>query len=89
MTRKFETKAVYDSEWQRGPMQHSTIFGEHFVYSKQNETKKIMAFEKQLNDQSSLAKEIEEVKKQMYLKNDYILQVLDYSVEVQKSLCST
>jgi hypothetical protein len=48
-----------------------------------------MAFEKQLNDQSSLAKEIEEVKKQMYLKNDYILQVLDYSVEVQKSLCST
>lgn len=66
MTRKFETKAVYDSDWQKGPIQHSPIFGEHFIYTKTNERKQIMAFEKQLNDQSSLSKEVEEVKRQMF-----------------------
>lgn len=89
MVKKFETKAIYDQDWQRGGAQSSPIFGEHFIYTKPNESKKIMAFERQINDQSSLNKEVEEAKRLMFQKNEYILQVLDYSVEVQKSLCST
>jgi hypothetical protein len=36
-----------------------------------------------------LEREVDEVKKQILLKNDFILAVFDYSIEIQKSWCAT
>ncbi len=34
-------------------------------------------------------KDVEEIKKQIFNKHDYILNILDYSIEVQKDWCAT
>ena len=70
-------------------MQKSNIFGDHFVYSKKETQQKVICIEKSFGEKRSLEKEIEEIKKQILLKNDYILSILDYSIEIQKSWCAT
>ncbi len=41
------------------------------------------------NDRGTLNRAIEAVKKKMFSKHDYLINLLDYSVEVQKNWCST
>ena len=45
--------------------------------------------EKVFNDRNSLNKEAEDVKKHMFNKHDYFLNVLEFSIEVQKDWCAT
>lgn len=65
------------------------FFGEFYVYNDSANDSKIICIEKLLSDKEALKREIEQIKKKILNKHDYILNLLDYSVEVQSNLCST
>ena len=65
------------------------FFGEFYVYNDSANDSKIICIEKLISDKEALKREIEQIKKKILNKHDYILNLLDYSVEVQSNLCST
>jgi hypothetical protein len=48
----------------------------------------VVCVEKMMNDRNQLQKAIEQIKK-ILNKHDYLINLLDYSVETQKNWCST
>lgn len=65
------------------------FFGDFYVYSDGSSDSKIICIEKLISDKEALKREVEQIKKKILNKHDYILNLLDYSVEVQSNLCST
>ena len=65
------------------------FFGEFYVYTDNANDSKIICIEKLLSDKEALKRDIEQIKKKILNKHDYVLNLLDYSVEVQSNLCST
>ena len=80
----YERQSQYEIKFQKGSPAKNSLFGEHFIYFSKDskDNKKIVCVEKMFNDRSSLNKAIAEVKKKILNKHDYILNLLDYSVEV-------
>jgi len=65
------------------------FFGEFYIFNDSANDSKIICIEKLISDKEALKREIEQIKKKILNKHDYILNLLDYSVEVQSNLCST
>lgn len=87
--RTVERSCNYDVQFKKGAMQKNAIFGEHYVYYNEQNNQQVICVEKVYNDRASLNKEAEDVKKHMFTKNDYFLNVLEFSIEVQKDWCAT
>jgi len=85
MKRKSELESTYT----KGPMRKDAFFGEYFVYNSIQGKSQIVCVEKLFNDKESINREIDAKKKRILNKHDYIINLIDYSVEVQSNWCST
>jgi hypothetical protein len=85
MKRKSELESTYT----KGPMRKDAFFGEYFVYNSIQGKSQIICVEKLFNDKESINREIDAKKKKILNKHDYIINLIDYSVEVQSNWCST
>ena len=87
--RTYERQSQFEIQCKKGAVQKNALFGDHYVYYNDQNNQQLICVEKIYNDKSSLNKDVEEIKKQIFNKHDYILNILDYSIEVQKELCAT
>ena len=85
MKRKSELETTYT----KGPMRKDAFFGEFFIYNPIQGQAPIICVEKLFNDKESINREVDAKKKKILNKHDYIVNLLDYSVEVQSKWCST
>lgn len=85
----FERQSQFELKYKKGTLAKNQLFGEHYIYFGNDNNSKIICVEKIYNDRSSLNRAIEEIKKKILNKHEYILNILDYSVEVQKNWCAT
>ncbi len=67
----------------------NNLFGQYIVYTAVDNNSEIICVEKLFSDKNALQKEVEKKKKRILNKHPYILNFLDYSIDVQKNLCST
>lgn len=65
------------------------IYGECTLYENPQTSHRIVCIDKVLNDKDALRKEIENRRKRILDKHEYILSLLDYSVDVISALCAT
>lgn len=86
---EYERQSHFELKYTKGGQSKNALFGDHFIYTQKETNSKIICIEKLYNDRSTLNRSIEEIKKKILNKHDYILNLLDYSVEVQKNWCST
>ena len=82
-------KSNYEIQFIKGLLIKDSILGNYFEYSNKKNNMKIICIEKLLNNRQELLKKIEESKKKILNKNENLLNILDYSVDVQNNWCST
>ena len=82
-------KSDLETTYSKGQMRKDPFFGEHFAYNAIQGSSQIICVEKLFNDKESILREIEAKKKKILNKHPNILNLLDYSVEVQSNWCST
>lgn len=82
-------KSNYEIQFSKGNPKKDDILGTYFEYSNNKNSSKIICIEKLLNSRQELLKNIEESKKKILNKNENMLNILDFSVEIQKNWCST
>ena len=82
-------KSNIEIEYTKGNIRRDNFFGECFEYKsiKGNDSK--ICVEKLLNDKDAVIREIELRKKRMINNHEYLVNLLDYSVDVQTNWCST
>ncbi len=85
----FERQSHYENKYKKTGQSKNALFGEHFIYTNNETNTQIICKEKLYNDRTSLNRAIEDIKIKILNKHDYVLNLLDYSVEVQKNWCST
>ena len=78
-----------ETKYAKSEQLKDAFFGDFIVYVDKSSDTKILCVEKLISDKEALKKEIEQIKKKILNKHDYVLNLLDYSVEVQSNLCST
>lgn len=81
-TANFERQSQFEMKYKKGTMAKNALFGEHYIYFSNENNSKIICVEKIFNDRTSLNRSIEQIKKKILNKHDYILNILDYSIEV-------
>lgn len=82
-------KSNYEIQFSKGILKKDDVLGNYFEYTNNKNKTKIICIEKLLNNRQELLKKIEESKKKILNKNENMLNILDFSVEVQKNWCST
>jgi hypothetical protein len=82
-------KSNYEIQFSKGKMIKDESWGNYFEYTNFKNNTKIICKEKIINNRQELLKTIEESKRKILNKNENLLNILDYSVEVQKNWCST
>lgn len=65
------------------------VLGEGTLFENLQSGEKILCVSRTLNDKETLVREIERKKKRILDKNEYILPLHDYAVEVVSQLCAT
>jgi hypothetical protein len=82
-------KSNLETTYVKGQLRKDTFFGDFYVFNAINGDSKLICVEKLFNDKESILREIEVKKKRMLNKNENLVNLLDYSVEVQSNWCST
>lgn len=82
-------KSDLETTFTKGQLRKDLFFGDFFVYNAINGGSQIICVEKLFNDKESTLRDIEAKKKHILNKNEYLVNLLDYSVEVQSNWCST
>jgi len=82
-------KSDLETTFTKGQLRKDPFFGDFFVYNAINGGSQIICVEKLFNDKESTLRDIEAKKKRILNKNEYLVNLLDYSVEVQSNWCST
>lgn len=65
------------------------MYGECSLWEDRSNRSRLVCLEKRFSDQESLLKELEVKKKRIIDSNEFILSLVDYSVEVVSALCAT
>ena len=86
---ELKRSSPYDTKYTKGMTRKDPVIGEYSVMNPIEGKESIICIEKLYNDKDSLIKDIEQKKRRMLGKHEYLLNVLDYSVIVEKSLCSS
>ena len=82
-------KSDLETTYSKGQMRKDPFFGEYFTYNAIQGSSQIICVEKLFNDKESVLREVEAKKKKILNKHPNVLNLLDYSVEVQSNWCST
>lgn len=82
-------KSVLEANYIKGRLQRDAFLGEYFIYTSDHDDSKIICIEKLFNEKEALMREVEAKKKKILNKHDYLINILDWSVEVQLNWCST
>ncbi len=75
-------KSNYELKFQKTISKQDPILGEYHEYINSSTNQKVIATEIITTDRKALLIDIEYVKQRIINKNDYLLNYLDYSVEV-------
>jgi hypothetical protein len=86
---EIKRKSDLENAYTKGGLRKDNFFGEYFEYKAIRGSGNIICVEKLLNDKEAILREIESRKKRMLNKHEYLVNLLDYSVEVQTNWCST
>lgn len=84
-------KSDLETTYTKGQLRKDMFFGDFYIYNSigGSGNPQIICVEKIFNDKESILREIEAKKKRILNKNEYLVNLLDYSVEVQTNWCST
>ena len=84
-----ERKSNLESQFEKTTQTRSEYLGEFWLYKNHSTGKTIVCKEQLKNNQQALMKEIDFIKKEIFNKNEYQVNLLDFSIQVQKTWCST
>ena len=86
---EIERTSLIEKKYTKGQNKKDNEIGSYLEYEDPSSKQTVICQEKIFSDRASLLKEIEKIKKKILNKNEYFLNTLDYSVQVQKNWCST
>ena len=86
---EFKRKSDLEVTYTKGEAKRDPLFGECFIYNSIEDGSRLLVIEKLLNDKESVEREVNSKKKKILSKHDNLINLLDYSVEVQSNWCST
>lgn len=86
---KLNRKSDLETTYTKGQSRKDLFFGDFFVYNAIRGGSQIICVEKLFNEEETVKREIEAKKKRILNKQDYLVNLLDYSVEEQRNWCST
>lgn len=86
---KLSRKSDLESTYTKGPARKDLFFGDFFVYNAIKGGSQIICVEKLFNEEESVKREIDAKKKRILNKHEYLVNLLDYSLEEQRNWCST
>lgn len=91
MSKSGELKLTskFDKNYTLGGHKNDNIFGSYSVLTSKLSSVPIILVTKLFTDRQELSREIELVRQRLSLTNQNVVNLLDYSIEVKKTFCST